>query len=138
MPLWAWPRCKYKVTQTIVMCVITNVAINSVIVYLTKKPLLGLIYFAGGFRARGVLTATNGFATGAALGLAGALGFLAGASVATGTGSGAISLALGNGQLVLDASTLYGAVGDKVSGCFGLAKKPFKNRNIMFSYAVIY
>ena len=135
MPLWAWPRCKYNVTQTIVMCVITNVAINSVIVYLTKKPLSGLIYFAGGFRTRGVLTATNGFATGAALGRAGALGFLAGAVVATETGSGAISLALGNGQSVLGASTLYGA---KVSGCFGLAKKPFKNRNIWFSYTVIY
>jgi len=120
------------------MCVITNVAINSVIVYLTKKPLLGLIYFAGGFRARGVLTATVGFATGAALGRAGALGFLAGAVVATGTGSGAISLALGNGQSVLGASTLYGAVGGKVSGCFGLAKKPFINRSIWFSYAVIY
>jgi hypothetical protein len=117
------------------MCVITNVAINSVIVYLTKKPLSGLIYFAGGFRARGVLTATAGFATGAALGRAGALGFLARAVVATGTGSGAISLALGNGQSVLGASTLYGA---KVSGCFGLAKKPFKNRNIWFSYTVIY
>ena len=135
MPLWAWPRCKYKVTQTMVMCVITNVAINSVIVYLTKKPLSGLIYFAGGFRTRGFLAATAGFATGAALGRAGALGFLAGAVVATGTGSGAISLALGNGQSVLGASTLYGA---EVSGCFGLAKKPFKNRSIMFSCIVIY
>ena len=81
---------------------------------------------------------TTGLATGAALGLAGALGFLAGAVVTAGTGSGAISVAWGNGQLVLDASTLYGAVGGKVSGCFGLAKKPFKNRNIMFSCTVIY
>jgi len=117
------------------MCVITKVAISSVIVYLTKKPLSGLIYFAGGFRTRGFLAATAGFATGAALGRAGALGFLAGAVVATGTGSGAISLALGNGQSVLGASTLYGA---EVSGCFGLAKKPFKNRSIMFSCIVIY
>ena len=121
-----------------VMCVITSVAISSVIVYLTKKPLSGPIYFAGVFRARGVLTATTDFAADTALGLAGALGFLAGAVVATGAGSGAISLAMGNGQLVLDASTLYGAVGDKVSGCFGLAKKPFKNRNIIFSCTVIY
>jgi hypothetical protein len=88
------------------MCVITNVAINSVIVYLTKKPLSGLIYFAGGFLTRGFLVATAGFATGAALGRAGALGFLAGAVVATGAGSGAISLAMGNGQLAPGASTL--------------------------------
>jgi len=120
------------------MCVITNVAINSVIIYLTKKPLSGLIYFAGVFRDRGVLTATAGFAAGTALGLAGALGFLAGVVVATGAGSGTISVARGNGQSVLDASTLYGAVGSKVSGCFGLAKKPFINRNIIFSCAVIY
>ena len=118
-----------------VMCVITSVAISSVIVYLTKKPLSGPIYFAGVFRARGVLTATTDFAADTALGLAGALGFLAGAVVATGAGSGAISLALGNGQLAPGASTLYGASG---AGSFGLAKKPFKNRNIMFSYAVIY
>jgi hypothetical protein len=95
-------------------------------------------YSAGGFLARGFRAATTGLATGAALGLAGALGFLAGAVVTAGAGSGAISVAWGNGQLVLDASTLYGAVGGKVSGCFGLAKKPFKNRNIMFSCAVIY
>jgi hypothetical protein len=76
-----------------VMCVITKVAINSVIVYLTKKPLSGLIYFAGIFRARGFLAATAGFTTGAALGLAGALGFLAGAVATTGVGSGAISVA---------------------------------------------
>ena len=88
------------------MCVITRVAINSVIVYLIKKPLSGLDYFAGVFRARGFLAATAGFTAGAALGLAGALGFLAGAVATTGAGSGAISLALGNGQLVLGASTL--------------------------------
>ena len=121
-----------------VMCVITSVAINSVIVYLTKKPLSGLIYSAGGFRARGFLAATAGFTSGTALGRAGARGFLAGAVVATGTGSGAISLARGNGQSVLGASSLYGAVGGEASGCFGVGKKPFKNRNIMFSYAVIY
>jgi hypothetical protein len=37
------------------------------------------------------------------------------------------------------ASTLYGTVGAGFSfksGCFGLPKKPFKNRNIMFSYVV--
>jgi hypothetical protein len=76
-----------------VMCVITSVAINSVIVYLTKKPLSGLIYFAGVFRARGFLAATAGFTAGTALGLAGALGFLAGAVATTGVGSGAISVA---------------------------------------------
>jgi hypothetical protein len=92
-------------------------------------------YSARGFLARGFLAATAGFATGAALGRAGARGFLAVAVATTGAGSGAISLALGNGQSVLGASTLYGA---KVSGCFGLAKKPFKNRNIWFSCAVIY
>ncbi|WP_353484511.1 hypothetical protein [Haliscomenobacter sp.] len=95
-------------------------------------------YSAGGFLTRSVLAATAGFATGAALGLADARGFLAEAVVATGTGSGAISVAWGNGQLVLDASTLYGAVGDKVSGGVGLVKKLFKNRNIIFSCAVIY
>jgi len=95
-------------------------------------------YSARGFLARGFLDATAGFATGAALGRAGARGFLTGAVVATGAGSGTISVALGNGQSVLGASTLYGAVGGKVSGCFGLAKKPFKNRNIWFSCAVIY
>jgi hypothetical protein len=95
-------------------------------------------YSAGGFLTRGFLAATAGFATGAALGLAGALGFLAGAVVVTVAGSEAISVAWGNGQLVLDASTLYGATGGKVSGCFGLAKKPFKNLNIKFSCAVIY
>jgi hypothetical protein len=75
------------------MCVITSVAINSVIVYLTKKPLSGLIYFAGVFRARGFLAATAGVTAGTARGLAGALGFLAGAVVTTGVGSGAISVA---------------------------------------------
>jgi hypothetical protein len=93
-------------------------------------------YSAKGFLARGFLAATVGFTTGTALGRTGARGFLAGA--ATGAGSKAISLALGNGQSVLGASTLYGAVGDKVSGCFGLAKKPFINRSIWFSCAVIY
>ena len=124
MPRCAWPRCKYNVTQTMVMCVITSVAISSVIVYLTKKPLLGLIYFAGVFRARGFLAATAGFATGAFF--AGV--FTTGFSSTVGAMAGATSITTG-------ASTLYGA---KVSGCFGLAKKPFKNRNIMFSYAVIY
>jgi hypothetical protein len=76
-----------------VMCVITSVAINSVIVYLTKKPPSGLIYFAGVFLARGVLTATAGFTAGTALGRAGARGFLAGAVATTGVGSGAISVA---------------------------------------------
>jgi hypothetical protein len=80
------------------------------------------------------LAAIAGLTAGAALGLAGALGFLAGAVSTT----GAISVALGNGQSVAGVSTLYGAVGGKVSGCFGLAKKPFKNRNIWFSYTVIY
>jgi hypothetical protein len=106
------------------MCVITNVAINSVIVYLTKKPLSGLIYFAGGFRTRGFLVATAGFATGAFLD--GVL--LTGFSSTIGASVGATSATTG-------VSTLYGA---NVSGCFGLAKKPFINRNIMFSYAVIY
>jgi len=73
---------------------------------------------------------TTGFSAGTALGLAGALGFLTGAVATTGAGSGAISLARGNGQSVLGASTLYGAVGGKVSGCFGLAKKPFINRSM--------
>jgi hypothetical protein len=101
------------------MCVITSVAISSVIVYLTKKPLLGLIYFAGVFRARGVLAATGAFFAGV---------FTIGFSSTIGVSVGATSTTAGT-------STLYGA---KVSGCFGLAKKPFKNRNIMFSYAVIY
>jgi hypothetical protein len=106
------------------MCVITSVAINSVIVYLTKKPLSGLIYFAGGFRARGFLAATTGFATGVFL----AVVFLTGFSSTIGASVGATSTTAGT-------STLYGA---NVSGYLGLAKKPFKNRNIMFSYAVIY
>jgi hypothetical protein len=92
-------------------------------------------YSARGFLARGFLAATAVFTTGATLGRAGARGFLAGAVVANGADSGTISVALGNGQSVLGASTLYGA---KVSGCFGLAKKPFKNRNIWFSCAFIY
>jgi hypothetical protein len=95
-------------------------------------------YSARGFLARGFLVATAGFSAGAALGLAGALGFLAGAVATTGAGSGVTSVALGNGQSVAGASILYGATGSKVSGCFGLAKKPFKNRNIWFSCAVIY
>jgi hypothetical protein len=73
-------------------------------VYLIKKPLSGLDYFAGVFRARGFLAATAGFTAGIALGLAGA--FLAGAVATAGAGSGAISLALGNGQSVAGASTL--------------------------------
>jgi len=78
------------------------------------------VYYSDlGFLARGFLTATAGSVTGAV--------------VTTGAGSGAISVALGNGQSVLGASTLYGAVGG-----VGLAKKPFINRNIWFSCAVIY
>jgi len=95
-------------------------------------------YSARGFLARGFLAATAVFTTGATLGRAGDRGFLAGAVVANGAGSGTISVALGNGQSVLGASTLYGAVGGKVSGGVGLAKKPFKNRNIWSSCAVIY
>jgi hypothetical protein len=106
------------------MCVITNVAINSVIVYLTKKPLSGLIYFAGVFRVRGFLAATAGFTTGAFF----TGGCLTGFCSTIGASSGATSTTAG-------VSTLYGA---KVSGCFGLAKKPFKNRSIMFSCTVIY
>jgi hypothetical protein len=87
-----------------VMCVITKVAINSVIVYLTKKPLSGLDYFAGAFLALGVFDA--GLAAGVVLGLAGALGFLAGADATAGAGSGADSVGRGNGQLVPGASTL--------------------------------
>jgi hypothetical protein len=93
-------------------------------VYLTKKPLSGLVYFAGVFRTRGFLAATAGFATGAFF--AGV--FTTGFSSTIGASAGATSTTAG-------VSTLYGA---RVSGCFGLAKKPFKNRNIMFSYAVIY
>jgi hypothetical protein len=104
------------------MCVITSVAISSVIVYLIKKPLSGLIYFAGVFRARGFLAATVGFATGAFF----AGGFLTGFSSTIGANVGATSTTAG-------ASILYGA---KVSGFFGLVKKPFKNRNIVFSYEI--
>jgi hypothetical protein len=93
-------------------------------------------YSALSFLTRGFLAAA-GFSADAALGLAAALGFLAGAVATTGSGSGAIALALGNGQSVPGASTLYGATGC-VSGGVGLAKKPFKNRNIWFSCAVIY
>jgi hypothetical protein len=89
------------------------------------------------------LAATAGFTAGA--GSAGTLrtppgvlGFLAGAVVTTGAGSGVTSVALGNGQSVAGASILYGTTGAKVSGGVGLEKKPFKNRNIMFSYTVIY
>jgi hypothetical protein len=94
-------------------------------------------YSARGFLARGFLAATAGLVTGAVLGLAGARGFLAGVVVANGAGSGAGSVALGNGQSVVGASILYGATGG-VSGGVGLAKKPFINRNIWFSCAVIY
>jgi hypothetical protein len=93
-------------------------------------------YSALGFLALGFL-ATVGLSADAVLGRAGARGFLAGAASTTGAGSGATSLALGNGQSVAGASTLYGATGG-VSGGVGLAKKPFKNRNIWFSCAVIY
>jgi hypothetical protein len=98
---------------------------------------ISFVYYSDlGFLARGFLTAT-GFSAGAALGRAGALGFLAGVVAATGSGSGVGSVALGNGQSVVGASILYGATGG-VSGGVGLAKKPFKNRNIWFSCAVIY
>jgi hypothetical protein len=76
-----------------------------IIYWSIKKPLAGLDYFAGGFRARGFLTAT-GFSAGAALGLAGALGFLAGAVATAGAGSVAGSVGRGNGQSVAGASTL--------------------------------
>jgi hypothetical protein len=81
---------------------------------------------------------TTGFSAGAAFGRAGALGFLAGDVATTRAGSGAISLARGNGQLTLGcsgASTLYGATGGAWGG-IGLVKKPFINRNIMFSYEI--
>jgi hypothetical protein len=92
------------------MCVITKVAISSVIVYLIKKPLSGLDYFAGGFFARGFLAATAGLTAGAALGLAGALlglgAVVLGSTSVTGAGSKAGSVGRGNGQLVLGASIL--------------------------------
>jgi len=95
------------------------------------------VYYSDlGFLARGFLTAT-GLSAGATLGFAGALGFLAGAVATTGSGSGPGSLGRGTGQSVVGASILYGATGS-VSGGVGLAKKPFKNRNIWFSCAVIY
>jgi hypothetical protein len=82
------------------------------------------VYYSDlGFLARGFLTATAGSVTGAV--------------VTTGAGSGAISVARRNGQSVVGASILYGATGG-VSGGVGLAKKPFINRNIWFSCAVIY
>jgi hypothetical protein len=87
------------------MCVITSVAISSVIVYLIKKPLSGLIYFAGVFRVR-VGRAVVGLAAGVALGLAGALGFLTGAGATTEAGSDAVSIGLGNGQSVPGVSIL--------------------------------
>jgi hypothetical protein len=93
-------------------------------------------YSARGFLTRGFLV-TAGFSADAVLGRAAALGFLAGAVSTTGAGSEAGSVARGNGQSVTGASTLYGATG-WVSGGVGLAKKPFKNRNIWFSCAVIY
>jgi len=114
------------------MCVITSVAISSVIVYLIKKPRLGLIYFAGVFRVRGFLAATSVFTTGAFLTGAFLTGAFLGSGLATDVGSiGTISTAGATG-----ASTLYGATGSGVgvtSGGIGLPKKPFKNRNIMFS-----
>jgi hypothetical protein len=92
-------------------------------VYLTKKPLSGLVYFAGVFRARGFLAATAVFATGV---------FFAGFSSTIGARAGATSTTTG-------VSTLYGAtVSGAAAGGMGLTKKLFKNRNIMFSYAVIY
>jgi hypothetical protein len=55
-----------------VMCVITSVAISSVIVYLTKKPLSGLVYFVAfglgaAFGFDGVFVAAGFFLTGAFL-----------------------------------------------------------------------
>jgi ABC-type transport system involved in multi-copper enzyme maturation permease subunit len=88
-------------------------------------------YSAFGFLALGFLAATVGLTAGAALGLAGALGFLAGAVSTTASEAG--SVGRGNGQSVVGASILYGATGG-----VGLAKKPFKNRNIWFSCTVIY
>jgi hypothetical protein len=54
------------------MCVITSVAISSVIVYLIKKPLSGLIYFvafgfAGALDFAGAFMAAGFFLTGAFL-----------------------------------------------------------------------
>jgi hypothetical protein len=84
-------------------------------------------YSALGFLARGFF-ATAGFATGAFF--AGA--FFAGVCSTIGANSGATSTTAG-------VSTLYGATGsDAATGGVGLTKKPFKNRNIMFSYTVIY
>jgi hypothetical protein len=88
---------------------------------------------AGVFLARGFLS-TTGFSVGTALGLAGALGFLGVAVATTGAGSGAISVALGNGQLAVDASILYGA---SDPGAFGLPKKNSLNLlNMLFSYRI--
>jgi hypothetical protein len=90
---------------------------------------------AGVFFARGFL-GTTCFSAGTALGLAGALGFLTGAVATTGAGSGAISLALGNGQLAVGASTLYGASG---VSAFGLPKKnSLILLNIVFSLMYLY
>jgi hypothetical protein len=88
-----------------------------------KKPLAGLVYFAGVFLALGVL-APAGFGAGA---------FLAGAGLAFATGAdGLDSTAV--------VSTLYGASAlTSTSSWLGL---PNKNSlifvNIMFSYAFIY
>jgi len=93
-----------------------------------KKPLAGLVYFAGTFLALG-LAGALGFATGAFLagaGLASATGVVAttGSGLASTTGSGL-------------TSTLYGT--STASTAFGV---PRKNSlifvNIMFSYAFIY
>ena len=86
--------------------------------------MLGLIYFAGVFRAWGFLADAAGFTTGVFL----TGGFLTGFSSTIGASAGATSTTTG-------VSTLYGTW---VAGGVGLVKKPFKNRNIMFSCTVIY
>jgi len=93
----------------------------------SKMPLSGLGYFAGVFLGRGffagVAFSTGAFFTGA---------FFAGVDSTTGARAGATSTTTGT-------STLYGAAGSgAATGGVGLVKNPFKNRNIMFSYTVIY
>jgi hypothetical protein len=93
-----------------------------------KKPLAGLDYSAVGFLTRGFFAAAAGFATGAFF----AGTFFTGFSSTIGAKAGATSTTTG-------VSTLYGATGSgAATGGVGLTKKAFKNRNIMFSYTVIY
>ncbi len=60
-----------------VMCVITSVAISSVMVYLTKKPRLGLVYFVDlglrGVRGFAGAVVAAGFLAGVFFGLASVL-----------------------------------------------------------------